>query len=172
MVITIGIAAILGFSFYLKRRTKLLNTNNQKQLDELPSYRSLFEPTDEEIRVFEREEQLKPLTKEELPPVSDEKAQIVKNFREIWRNSLSKAHTIELLRLASESESAMIFSEISEEIVKLWRDKELKGFTIKDLADLLESHLRILPQQERTSGALFWLRREIMSLRTKSEGTS
>jgi hypothetical protein len=36
----------------------------------------------------------------------------------------------------------------------------------------LDSHLRILPQQERLSGAIFWLKQEIENLRRKSEAKS
>ena len=172
MVITVGLSAVIGFSFYLKRRTKLLNSQNYKQIDELPPYRSLFEPSEEELRGLEREEKLKLEAKktEEARQVLAEKIERVRKFREIWLNEPDTRNTVELFRLASESDSAETFSEIAENVIKVWDDKNLVDLTANDLANLIESHLRILPQQERTSGILFWLKQEIQSLRTKSEG--
>lgn len=44
MLIVVSVSAILGFSFYLKRRTKKLRAENQKQfVGEPPPYHSLFE---------------------------------------------------------------------------------------------------------------------------------
>lgn len=56
MIIVVGAAAVLGFSFYLKRRTKRLKGENQKQFAEPPPYRSLFEPTEKELENFQKEE--------------------------------------------------------------------------------------------------------------------
>jgi hypothetical protein len=56
-VIVVGLFSILGFSFYLKRKTKLIRSENQKKIDEPPVYRSLFEPNDTEMRAFEDEQQ-------------------------------------------------------------------------------------------------------------------
>ena len=171
MVLAVGASAALGF--YVKRQAaKSLNENKYKQIDELPPYRSLFEPTDEEIRAFEREEKLKLEAKkeEEARQVLAKKIDHVRKFQEIWLNAPNKRNTVGLFRLASESESAKIFSEIAENVLKVWDDKKLVDLTANDLANLIESHLRILPQQERTSGELFWLKQEIQSLRAKSEG--
>ena len=171
MVLAVGASAVLGLSFYLKRRTKLLNTENQRQIEDLPPYRSLFEPSEDEIRAFEREEKLKLEAKkeEELRQVLAEKVEKVIDFQRIWLSEPNKRNTIELFRLAAESETAKIFSEIAENVIKVWDDNSLVDLTANDLANLIESHMRILPQQERTSGTLFWLKQEIQSLRTKSE---
>lgn len=56
-VIGVGLFGILGFSLYLKRKTKFLHSENQKQFVEPPVYRSLFEPSDAEIRALEDERQ-------------------------------------------------------------------------------------------------------------------
>jgi hypothetical protein len=34
-----------------------------------------------------------------------------------------------------------------------------------DAAALVDSHMRLLPQEERSSGALFWLREEVTKMR-------
>ncbi len=93
----------------------------------------------------------------------------MREFEKVWRNEPNKQNTIELLRLAAESESAEVFSQTEENVIQVWHNEQAGGLSKKDLADLLDSHLRILPQQERLSGAVFWIKREIENLRRKSE---
>ncbi len=170
MVIVVGIAAVAGFSFYLKRKSKSLETSNQKQFDE-PPYRPLFAPTDEEIRALEREAQMKVESerKEAKGEIAFEKAKAVREFENVWRNEPTKQNTIELLRIAAESGDAEIFSQTAKSLIQVTHHERADGLSKKDLADLLDSHLRILPQQERFSGAIFWLKQEIENLRRKSE---
>ncbi len=80
----------------------------------------------------------------------------------------TKENTIELFRLAVESESAEIFSQTAENVIQVWRTGKLKSLTANDLAQLAESHLWLLPQEERTLGAVFWLKQEIADLRRKA----
>ncbi|MGI8639179.1 MAG: hypothetical protein ACR2MG_04425 [Pyrinomonadaceae bacterium] len=171
MVIAVGVSAVVGFSVYLKRRPKSLKSDNQTQFAELPPNRSLFTPADEEIRAFEREENaaMQAKEREEARRLAAEKIEKVHDCEKIWRISPDKRKTIELLRLSSESENAETFSKIAESVIKVWCEKQIENLTADDLADLLDSHLRTLPQQERTSGAIFWLKQEITDLRLKSE---
>lgn len=171
MVIAIGASAVLGVSFYLNRKTKRLQSKNQDQFPVRSNYRPLFEPTDDEIRALEREEEARQAAKieTELRQIKAGKIEDVRDFQKIWQNQSNKGNTLELLRLAAVSETAQIFSEISEKIIKVWYDRKIDNLSARDLADLLDSHLRTLPQQERTSGILFWLKQEILSLRRKSE---
>ena len=170
MVIVVGIAAVAGFSIYLKRRDKSLDTNNQKQFDEPPQgYRSLFAPTDEEIRASGRETQMKieAERKETESVIAFDKVKAVREFEKVWRNEPTTQNTIEFLRLASQSESAEIFSQTAESVIQVTHHEQAGRLSKTDLADLLDSHLRILPQQERFSGAIFWLKQEIENLRGK-----
>jgi len=171
MVIVVGIAAVAGFSIYLKRRRKSLDAANQKQFDDAPPYRPLFAPTDEEIHALEREKEIKKAAerKEADRKITFEKAEAVREFEKIWRGELTKQNTVELLRLAAMSESAEIFSQTAENVIQVCYQGQAGGLSKKDLADLLDSHLRILPQQERLSGAIFWLKQEIENLRGESE---
>jgi hypothetical protein len=171
MLIVVGVSAVVAFSFYLKRRTKSLESNNQTQLKEVPPYRSLFEPDDEEVRASEREAQMKfeAESEEAEQKILFERATRGREFEKTWRMRPTKQNTVELLRLAAESESADLFSQTAENMIQVWRENKIENLTSKDLADLLDSHFRLLPQQERTSGALFWLKREIKNLREKSE---
>ena len=173
MVLVVGASAAIGF--YVKRQVvKSLNENNHNQINELPPYRSLFEPDEEELRASEREEKLKLEAKkdEAARQVLAEKIERVRKFQTVWLSEINTRNTVEIFRLAAESESAETFSKVAESVLKVWDDKKLVDLTANDLANLIESHLRILPPQERTSGKLFWLKQEIQSLSTKSEGDS
>lgn len=171
MVVAIGASAVLGFSFYLRRQSKRLQTKNQPLFQEPPRYRPLFAPTDEEIRALEREEKSRQAAKieDEIRQAKEEKIKLARDFQKIWQNRPNTGNTIEFLRFAAESENAEIFSETARNVLNFWNDKKIDNLSAQDLADLLDSHLRTLPQQERASGILFWLKQEIESLRRKSE---
>lgn len=171
MVIVVGVTMVAGFSVYLKRRTKSLESNNPKQFVEPPKYHSLFEPDDDEIRARESEARLKVEAerKEAEQKILFEKAEAMREFEQIWCDNPTRQNTVELLQLAAQSESAEIFSQTAESVIQRCLHEQTGNLTANDLADLLDSHLRILPQQERISGALFWIKREIENMRRKSE---
>jgi hypothetical protein len=102
--------------------------------------------------------------------ILEEKAEKISEFEKAWSAAPDRKRTIELLFLAAQSENAKIFSEVSESVLNLWRENRIENLTAHDLADLLDSHFRILPQQERTSGAIFWLKKEIERLRAEVRG--
>lgn len=166
-IITVGALSVLGFAFYLKRRKKSLETNSPKQFAEPPPFRSLFEPTGEEFRADEQAKSAELAAKKAQDERLLKAARIetAHDFQKIWTNDPNKINTLELFRLAAESADAAAFSETAETVIKFRRENGLESLTANDLADLLDSHLATLPQQERTAGALFWLRREITSLR-------
>ena len=171
-IILVVLSAVVAFAVYAKRRnSNLLEQNPPKNL-EAPNYRPLFAPTEDELRAQTREEKLRAEAKlaEEARRILVEKAEKVSEFEKTWNIAPDRKKTIELLFLAAASENAKIFSEISENVIKLWRENRIENLTAQDLADLLDSHFRILPQQERTSGVLFWLREEIQNLRREVRG--
>lgn len=156
--------------FAKRRKAHLLEENKPKNLN-AENFRPLFAPTDEDIRAFEREEKEKLLAKEreEMRRLTEEKIEKVYEVEKSWRASPDKKATAKLLFSASEPGNAKIYGEIAESVIKIWREDKIENLSARDLADLLDSHFRILPQQERTSGAIFWLREEIEKLRSKSE---
>jgi len=95
-IIIVGATVFLGFSFYLKRRSKSLQTQNQKQFADAPQYRSLFEPDDEEIRALEREETAK-VEVEKLETArhgSLEKAERMKEFQATWLENPTRKNSV------------------------------------------------------------------------------
>ena len=171
MTITVGLSAVVGFSFLHKRRAKSLQTNNQN-LIEPPLYKSLFAPNEAEIRLFEQADKLKAETEKAESANKDllAKAELLSELNKVWLENPNKKNTIELLFLAAQSESAKTFSETAKSVIQVWQTGKLESLTAADLAQLVESHLWLLPQKERTSGAVFWLKQEITDLRRKSEG--
>lgn len=170
ILVVLSAAALLAI--LAKRRNSNLLEQNPPKNFEVENYRPLFAPTDDELRAQTREEKAKTEAKkaDEARRILIEKAEKATEFEKVWRAAPSRKRTIELLFLAAASESAGIFSEISENVIKLWRENRIENLTARDLADLLDSHFRILPQQERTSGALFWLKEEIRNLRREVRG--
>jgi hypothetical protein len=171
ILVVLSAATALLFIFVKRRNSNLLEQNPPKNLS-AESFRPLFAPTEDDLRAAEREEKAQADAKkaEAARRILVEKAEKVSEFEKAWASAPDKKRTIELLFLASESENAKIFSEISENVIKLWRENRIENLEARDLADLLDSHFRTLPQQERTSGELFWLREEIENLRREVRG--
>lgn len=169
ILVVLSAGALLAV-FVKRRNSNLLEQNPPKTLA-AEHFRPLFQPTEDEIRAFEQAEnaKLEANKLEEERRVFEEKIGRIYQFEENWRISPDKRKTVELLLLASNSESAEIFSQITESIIKLWRENRIDNLRANDLADLLDSHFRLLPQQERTSGACFWLKEEIKNLRFVSQ---
>jgi hypothetical protein len=169
--ILVVLSAVAMLAISVKRRKSLPLEQNPPKNFEAENFRPLFQPTEEDIRAFEREEKAQAEAKkaEEARRILVEETEKLSELEKTWRVLPDRKKTIELLFRAPESGSVKTFSEISENVIKLWRENRIENLTARDLADLLDSHLRTLPQQERTSGDGFWLKEEIENLRTKSE---
>lgn len=169
ILVVLSAVAVLAISVK-RRNSNLLEQNPPKNLS-AETFRPLFQPTEEEMRAFERKKnlQIEAKERENARWILEEKTERVWELEKIWRVLPNRKKTIELLFLASQSESAKTFSEISEDIIQFWRENRIESLKARDLADLLDSHFRTLPQQERTSGAIFWLKEEIENLRSQSE---
>lgn len=164
-------SAILAATLIAARRKfHLIEQNDSKQLS-AENFRPLFAPTDEDIRAFENAERKTLLAKERenARRLFAEKIRSVHEFEKIWRVSPDKRSTVKLLVMAAETEDVQTFSKTAENVIKLWRENRIESLKSEDLADLLDSHFRTLPQQERTSGIGFWLKEEVKNLRSESE---
>ena len=166
------IASYFAILFLTRERQALPPAKDPRRFDVPPVYHSIFEPTDEEIRALETEEkrQLTANQAEETRLIAEQNLAEIYDYRKVWRESPDARTTAELLRRAAENGNAAVFAEIAESVIKLSRENEINNLSARDLAELLDSHFRLLPQQERTSGAIFRLKEEIAELRLKSEG--
>jgi hypothetical protein len=153
----------------------LKRLSDQKFLDEdrpvslaAESYRPLFAPTDEELRLAEADErkQLTAKQEEAKRQESEEKLAELENFRQTWSETWDRAATIELLYRASKTEDGPAYLDTCDSVLAAWRDGNLADITAGDLAQLLETHFWLLPAQQRTPGVSFRLKEEIAKLRT------
>lgn len=164
------ISVIVATAIWLKKnKPNSLPKKSEQFLSN--NFRPLFEPTEEDVRAFEREEKQRNLVKieSEKRQVLQEKADKAKDFLKLWRENPTKLNTIDLLKVASESESGKIFQEIVSEILNEYKKDVIEKFSTDDLIQLVESHFWLLPSQEKTSGVKFWLKNETASLRLRSE---
>ena len=153
----------------VKRQDQNLFKENPTQFIDGESLRPLFAPTDEEMRAFENEERARLEAKAESERAEAEARQnaAVAEAVELWRRTPDRVSTISLLLAAARSESANVFGKIASEIFKVFNEQGIAGISHSDLAALLDSHFRLLPQQERSAGVLFGVKQEIAELRRK-----
>ncbi len=90
-------------------------------------------------------------------------------IQKVWTVNPNKNNSIELLFLAAQSKSAETFSKTARSVIRVWQQGSLTNLKAVELAQLIESHIWLLPQKERTSGINFWLKQELAELRRKSE---
>lgn len=170
LIILTIFAALLTTAILLfaKRRSEyLLQEKKPNTLRDPSAFRPLFEPNAEELRAVDREEELKIEAQraENAKRAREEQLARFDAVRKSWRSLPSKKDTIEVLFLASRSESGKIYFETANEVIEVWKNGHIRGLSADDLSQLLESHFWLLPTQERTSGAKFSLQEEIASLR-------
>ena len=162
----------LAIAATLARKRKFLSSeHNPSNNLSAENFRPLFEPTEDEVRVFARDEKLRieraGIENERL--LKEAKNAETLELTESWSKNPDRKGAIELLLRASETANAETFGNVAEKILRIWRANRVDNLTSLELADLLDSHFRILPQQERAAGAMFRLREEIETLRTRSE---
>jgi hypothetical protein len=95
-------------------------------------------------------------------------AALIGRFQDTLENSAGKKDAIRFLHLAALSQSAEIFSDSVENVIKLCREDKLEDFTQTDLIQLAESQFWLLPTAEKTSGAAFLLKQKLAKLRAAS----
>ena len=172
--ILVVLSAVITISVLLlktQKDRKTLFSENPREI-EPPNPRSLFEPDAEEIRASEREEKarIEAQKTEEIRRLAAQKAEKAREFREFWELAPNRRNTVQLLHLAAQTESGKIFSETAENVIQHFQAKKIEDLKAEQLAQILESHFWLLPNEERTSGVAFWLKQEIAGLRRSSEG--
>jgi hypothetical protein len=170
VVIAAGLLIAFGFFFYLKNRS-LSASQDQPYIEDRQNLRPLFAPSEADFLASEREREkvrLELAGEERRRTAKQEFTDRIKSVDALftdWAKAPDNKRLGGLLAAAAGTESAEYFSEISTNVIQIWHDKKIAGVTAADLAGLLDSHLRLLPQQEIVSGALFWLKQEIAALR-------
>ena len=170
MLYLLAVFAIIAAAALLAKfaNRQIIQPFNSDRHNDLPpaGLRPLFEPTEDDLREFERNE-LAVQKAKELEAARSAKADRELDLRRLlmaWRTSPSRQNTVDVLKEAAEIGKAELFSEVSEEIIKVFNEQGVGGLSPGELAVLINSHCRLLPQAERSSGALFWLKEETARL--------
>jgi hypothetical protein len=167
-LLILGSAAVI---FIARRQThsSLLEAQAPGKFDG-ENLRPLFAPDESDLRAFELEEQANAAkqSEEDARLQAEQNLAIFKEFRQTWRDSPSRANTVELLIRASELESGQIYLDTVDELLH----KRSDAFKSADLAQLIESHFWLLPQTERTPGITFTINRALAALRARSHTKS
>ena len=165
-----AISAAILLVRYLKRQDARSLEANQNYNLSAEGFRPLFAPTDEEMRAVEREvaERIAAENRLAAERIEQAKHDEVRRLQIEWRAIPNRQNTGDLLYLASQTGDAELFSDVSHEILKVFRETGIGGLSPNELAELMDSHYRLLPQAERSSGSLFWLKQEIAELNAEA----
>jgi len=162
------LAAIVIFSIFVKRQVtgSLAEHEAPRELPE-PQYRPLFAPSEEDLRAEEMAEaaRLAEMDRQESLKQTEEKLASFEELRQTWANSPNKAGTVEVLYQASQMGCGEVYWDTCDRVLKVWRAGRVGELSADDLAQMLESHYWLLPDNERTPGVSFRLKEEIAGLR-------
>jgi hypothetical protein len=73
-----------------------------------------------------------------------------------------------MLSLAAQQGKADVFADTASEIIRLFQRDGIEGLSASGLAELLESHYRLLPAAERSSGEIFLLKQIVAEFTAES----
>ena len=165
LTILVVLLAAVAVTVFVKRRIDrdLIESNQPKNLMDT-NLRPLFQADEEEVRADE------PVDADviEAEPVDDESEKKLAKLEEIqqtWSANPDKRNTLELLAAAAETGVGEMYAGVVGEVAARFRNRELTGISALDLADLLETHLWLLPSQERMSGKGYLVKQEVSKLR-------
>ena len=171
MLLLIAVLASLSAAFLLfsnaRRRDHELSFHRPISIEPPPNARPLFAPTDEDLRRETDEKAARSIARREYRAKARARESIDSALLD-WRADRSAKTAAELLRVVTSSGLEGSFSRAANEIINDFRAARLTDISESDLAALLDSHLRLLPAEERSSGELFWLKQEITDLRERA----
>jgi len=170
MVLTIVILAILAIALvvfrYAKRPSPAMSEKFANTFEPPPNARPLFTPSDKELR----EESAAKLVREIARREHRASAELSYRFEKAvndWRGMTDARNAAELLAVAAATGRYGDFDRAAGEILGVFCKSGIPGLSASGLAALIDSHYRLLPADERSSGALFWLKEEVARLRSQ-----
>ena len=149
---------------FAKRRIDrdLIESSEPKNLVDT-HLRPLFEAEAEEVRA-----DTGVIEGEPVDDASENRLAKLAELRHTWVENPTKRDAVSLLVMAAETESASVYSTVVGDVIREWRAGRIEGLSNADLADLIETHLWLLPAQEKVSGEGFVIKCEISALRSES----
>ena len=157
----------MSAAFLLFRSTKRQDPTDPSRipvsLDPPSNARPLFAPTNNELRRESEIENARVIAKREYFARASSRAK-VDDALVSWRASKSARSAAELLRISAGDGLEGDFFRAANEIVSEFNSNGIDGLRARDLAALLDSHLRLQAAGSNNSGELFLLRQEIARL--------
>lgn len=165
LTILLVLVAAVAVTVFVKRRIErdLIESNQPKNLMDT-NLRPLFGQDEEEVRGSEAAN-AEVIEAEPVDDDQEKKLAKLDELRQAWGANPDKRNTIELLAAAAETGVGEMYAGIAGEVAARFRKRELTEISAADLADLLETHLWLLPARERMSGEGFFVKQEISKLR-------
>jgi hypothetical protein len=170
MVLTIVIVAILAITLvvfrYAKRPTPAMSEKIVNTFEPPPNARPLFTPSDKELRQESAAELSREIALRKSRTSAELSSRVDKAIND-WRSMTDARNAAELLAVAAAGGRHGDFDRAAGEILGVFRKSGIPGLSASDVAALIDSHYRLLPAEERSSGALFWLKEEVARLRSE-----
>jgi hypothetical protein len=165
LTILFVLVAAVAVTVFVKRRIErdLIESNQPKNLMDT-NLRPLFAADVEEVRGSEAADG-DIVEAEVVNDDQEKKLAKLEELRQAWGANPDKRNTIELLAAAAETGVGEMYAGVAGEVAGRFRKRELTEISAADLADLLETHLWLLPPKERMSGEGFLVKQEISELR-------
>ena len=171
MLFLIAVLALVSAAFllqlFIRRQTRSIEGPPVGQL-ESTGLRPLFEPDPADLKREAEAAEAREIARREYR-ASAEKAARVDAALAQWRSARDKRSAMDLLQVTTESGREGDFARAASEIIEFFRASGIAGITSTGLSLLIDSHMRLLPQAERSSGALFWLKQEVARLGSENE---
>ena len=155
-------AAILLFWASKRRRPQLPEKRNYSP-EPPPNVRPLFAPSEDDLKRDREQAEAREIAKREYLAKVDARA-IVDAYLRNWREDPTRKNAVELLQVAAENGLAGDLARAADEIIDSFRKSGIDGLSASDLAALVNSHISLLSQTERSSGEIFWLKQEVARL--------
>jgi hypothetical protein len=172
MLLIFAVFAVLAAAVLLFRATKRHDAEIPKPirptLEPPPNARPLFAPTGEELRLEIEEKEARAIARREYRSRAAARNKVDVALS-AWRENVDSASAARLLRVAAEDGLEGDLEKAANELIKKFHESGIHGLTNNDLAALLDSHIALLSNAERASGAIFWLKQEVAKLRSDSD---
>jgi hypothetical protein len=170
MLLLFAVLAVVSAAFLLfqskKRQHSEIYDRGPLPPDPPLNARPLFMPTEGEIRLAADADKARAIARREYRAKANARA-TVDDALAAFRAAPSARSAAALLRVTAESGLEGDFSRSAGEILEIFHGSGLGGVDAVGLAALLESHIRLLSNAERSSGELFRLKQEVAKLRSE-----
>ena len=162
VLVVLSVAAMIYF--FRRRQPPSLIEKKTSYLPDETGLRPLFAPDQADLERAIRQEKAIAANAEAAPAKSELDAEL-EAARQAWLADPGRKNTARLIKLATDTKRADTFAETANEVLRVHREHRIRGLTDNDVAALLDSHYVLLPASERGSGAIFWIKEEIVKLR-------